>query len=163
MDRLTGNAPWQWGPEEQQAFDEIKRRFCESPVLCIYDPERETRIEVDASGYATGAILSQKQDDGKFHPIAYHSESMSDAERNYEIYDKEMLAIIRALQAWRHYLEGLPSKFDILSDHKNLEYWRVAQNLTRRQARWALYLSRFDFVITHRSGVSNGKADALSR
>ena len=131
--------------------------------MCIYNPERETRIEVDASGYATGAILSQKQDNGKFHPIAYHSESMSDAERNYEIYDKEMLAIIRALQAWRHYLEGLPSKFDILSDHKNLEYWRVAQNLTCRQARWALYLSRFDFVITHRSGVSNGKADGLSR
>ena len=119
LDRLTGTAPWQWGPEEQQAFDEIKRQFCESPVLCIYDPEQETRIEVDASGYATGAILSQKQDDGKFHPIAYHSESMSNAERNYEIYDKEMLAIIRALQAWRHYLEGLPSKFDILSDRKS--------------------------------------------
>ena len=87
---------------------------------------------------------------------------MSDAERNYEIYDKEMLAIIRALQAWRQYLEGLPSQFEIQSDHKNLEYWRMAQNLTRRQARWALYLSRFDFIISHKPGTSNGRADALS-
>ena len=163
LDRLTGNAPWQWGPDEQNAFDELKRRFMDSPVLTMYDPDRNTRLEVDASGYATGAVLSQEGDDGKWHPVAFHSESMSDAERNYEIYDKEMLAIIRALQTWRHYLEGLPSKFTIWSDHKNLEYWRTAQNLTRRQARWALYLSRFDFVIVHKPGTSNGKADALSR
>ena len=134
LDRLTGNAPWVWGKEEQEAFDEIKQRFCSSPVLAIYDPNRKTRIEVDASGFATGAVLSQEGEDGKFHPIAFHSESMSDAEWNYEIYDKEMLAIIRALQAWRQYLEGLPSQFEIQSDHKNLEYWCTAQNLTRRQA-----------------------------
>ena len=135
LDRLTGNAPWVWGKEEQEAFDEIKQRFCSSPVLAIYDPDRKTRIEVDASGFATGAVLSQEGEDGKFHPIAFHSESMSDAEWNYEIYDKEMLAIIRALQAWRQYLKGLPSQFEIQSDHKNLEYWRTAQNLTRRQVR----------------------------
>ena len=88
---------------------------------------------------------------------------MSEAERNYEIYDKEMLAIIRALEAWCHYLEGLPRRFEVQSDHKNLEYWRTAQHLTRRQARWALYLSRFDFEITHKPGTSNGRADALSR
>ena len=74
-----------------------------------------------------------------------------------------MLAIIRALTTWRHYLEGLPKTFEIQSDHKNLEYWRKAQHLTRRQARWALYLSRFDFVISHKPGTSNGRADALSR
>ena len=134
LDRLTGNNPWQWGAEEQSAFDELKRRFTESPVLSMYDPDCKTRIEVDASGFATGAVLSQEGEDGKWHPVAFHSESMSDAERNYEIYDKEMLAIIRALQAWRHYLEGLPSVFEIQSDHKNLEYWKTAQNLTRRQA-----------------------------
>ena len=128
----------------------------------INDPNRKTCIEVDASGFATGVVLSQEGEDGKFHPIAFHLESMSDAERNYEIYDKEMLTIIRALQAWRQYLEGLPSQFEIQSDHKNLEYWRTAQNLTRRQARWALYLSRFDFVISHKPGTSNGRADALS-
>ncbi|PIL26327.1 hypothetical protein GSI_12083 [Ganoderma sinense ZZ0214-1] len=163
LDRLTGNAPWKWEAEEQEAFDELKRRFTESPVLSMYDPDCKTRIEVDASGYATGAVLSQEGEDGKWHPVAFHSESMSDAERNYEIYDKEMLAIIRALQAWRHYLEGLPSVFEIQSDHKNLEYWKTAQNLTCRQARWALYLSRFEFVILHKPGTSNGWADALSR
>ncbi|PIL25456.1 hypothetical protein GSI_13346 [Ganoderma sinense ZZ0214-1] len=163
FDRLTGNAPWKWEAEEQEAFDELKRRFTESPVLSMYDPDCKTRIEVDASGYATGAVLSQEGEDGKWHPVAFHSESMSDAERNYEIYDKEMLAIICALQAWCHYLEGLPSVFEIQSDHKNLEYWKTAQNLTRRQARWALYLSRFEFVILHKPGTSNGRADALSR
>jgi hypothetical protein len=88
---------------------------------------------------------------------------MADAERNYEIYDKEMLAIIRALEDWRHYLEGLPTSFDIISDHRNLQYWRTAQNLTRRQARWSLYLSRFDFLLTHKPGSSNTQADPLSR
>ena len=163
LDRLTGKVPWQWGQDEQEAFDELKRRFVQNPVLCMYDPNKDTRIEVDASGYATGGVLAQLQDDGKWHPVAFHSESMSEAERNYEIYDKEMLAIIRALEAWRHYLEGLPRRFEIQSDHKNLEYWRTAQHLTRRQARWALYLSRFDFEITHKPGTSNGRADALSR
>ncbi|PIL24542.1 hypothetical protein GSI_13408 [Ganoderma sinense ZZ0214-1] len=122
LDRLTGNAPWKWEAEEQEAFDELKRRFTESPVLSMYDPDCKTRIEVDASRYATSAVLSQEGEDSKWHPVAFHSESMSDAERNYEIYDKEMLAIICALQAWRHYLEGLPSVFEIQSDHKNLEY-----------------------------------------
>ncbi|PIL29076.1 hypothetical protein GSI_09124 [Ganoderma sinense ZZ0214-1] len=140
LDRLTGNAPWKWEAEEQEAFDELKRRFTESPVLSMYDPDCKTRIEVDASGYATGAVLSQEGEDGKWHPVAFHSESMSDAERNYEIYDKEMLAIIRALQAWRH-----------------LMILKVSL------ARWALYLSQFEFVILHKPGTSNGRADALSR
>jgi hypothetical protein len=89
---------------------------------------------VDASGYATGGVLLQKLDDNRWHPIAFRSQSMVEAEQNYEIYDKKMLAIIRALEDWRHYLKGLPRSFDIISDHRNLEYWRTAQNLTRRQA-----------------------------
>ncbi|KAF9799377.1 hypothetical protein IEO21_10574 [Rhodonia placenta] len=74
-----------------------------------------------------------------------------------------MLAIIEALDEWHHYLEGLPHQFEIVTDHKNLEYWRTSQHLTRRQARWSLFLARFDFRITHKAGTSNGKADALSR
>lgn len=85
-----------------------------------------------------------------------------DAERNYEIYNKEMLTIIHALEDWRHYLEGLPQPFDIISDHRNLQYWHTAQNLTRRQARWSLYLSRFDFLLTHKPGISNTQADPFS-
>ena len=74
-----------------------------------------------------------------------------------------MLAIIEALKDWRHFLEGLPQPFEIVTDHSNLEYWRTAQDLSRRQARWALYLSRFDFTLTHRPGKANTQADPLSR
>lgn len=85
-------------------------------------------------------MLLQKGDDGLWHPVAYQSETMNMLKRNYEIYDKEFIAIIRALEDWRHYLEGL-SEFIVILDHKNLEYWTKAHNLTRRQARWSLWLS----------------------
>ena len=107
----------------------------------MWEPDRPTRLEVDASGYATGGVLLQQLDDRQWHPVVFQSESMVEAERNYEIYDKEMLAVIRGLEDWRHYLEGLPELFTIVTDHRNLEYWRTAQNLTQRQARWSLYLS----------------------
>lgn len=86
---------------------------------------------------------------------------MNAPERNYEIYDKEFMAIVRALEDWHHYLEGLP-EFTVISDHKNLEYWTKAHNLTRRQARWSLWLSRFNLQITHRPRKFMGKSDALT-
>jgi hypothetical protein len=95
--------------------------------------------------------------------IAYLSKSLSETERNYEIHDKEMLAIIRALEEWRHFLEGAPNKFEIWTDHKNLEYFMSAKKLNRHQARWSLTLARFDFVMHHRPGKTMGKSDALSR
>ena len=84
-------------------------------------------------------------------------------ERNYEIHDKEMLAIVRGLEAWRHLLEEAQFKFEIWTDHKNLEYFMKAQKLNRRQARWALYLSRFDFTLKHVAEAKMGKVDGLSR
>jgi len=84
-------------------------------------------------------------------------------ERNYEIHNKEMLAVVRYLKAWRHFLEGTTTKFKIWTDHKNLEYFIKAQKLNRKQARWALYLSRFDFALKHVLGSKMGKADSLSR
>ena len=95
--------------------------------------------------------------------MAFLSKSLNEMERNYEIHDKEMLAIIRGLEAWRHLLEGVQSKFEIWTDHKNLEYFMKAQKLNRRQARWALYLSRFDFTLKHVAGTKMEKADGLSR
>jgi len=88
---------------------------------------------------------------------------LNETERNYKIHDKEMLAIIRGLKAWRHLLEGARTKFEIWTDHKNLEYFMKVQKLNRRQARWALYLSRFDFTLKHVAGSKMGKADRLSR
>ena len=95
--------------------------------------------------------------------MAFLSKSLNETERNYEIYDKEMLAIIRGLENWRHLLEGTRFKFEIWIDHKNLEYFMKAQKLNRRQVRWALYLSRFDFTLKHVTGTKMGKADGLSR
>jgi len=91
------------------------------------------------------------------------SKALNETERNYEIHDKEMLGVIRCLEAWRHFLEGARVKFEIWTDHKNLEYFMTSQNLNRRQARWALYLSRFNFILKHVPGTKMGKADGLSR
>lgn len=76
----------------------------------------------------------QQGEDGLWHPIAFCSASMDPAERNYKIYDRELLAIIEALKDWCNFLEGLPQPFEIITDHRNLEYWRTAQDLSRRQA-----------------------------
>ena len=95
--------------------------------------------------------------------MAFLSKSLNEIKRNYEIYDKEMLAIIRGLEAWRYLLEGMQFKFKIWMDHKNLEYFMKVQKLNRRQARWALYLSRFDFILKHVVGTKIEKADRLSR
>ena len=104
-----------------------------------------------------------KCDDDKWHPCAYLSKGMTDVERNYDVHDKEMLGIMRALEAWRHYLEGCKHRFEIWTDHRNLEYFMSAKKLNRRQACWAIYLSRFDFKLIHKPGSSMTKADSLSR
>ena len=107
--------------------------------------------------------MSQKGIDDKWHPVAFLSKSLNEVERNYDIHDKEMLAIIRTLEEWRHYLEGTKHTFEIWTDHKNLEYFMSAKKLNRRQARWSLFLSRFQFTLHHRPGKSSLKPDALSR
>lgn len=119
-------------------------------------------VWTDASKFAIGAILLQPDEDEIYHPVAYFSKKLQPAELNYEVHDLELLAIIRALEHWRHYLEGAKHPFDIWIDHKNLEYFRTNPKLSLRQARWSLYLSRFEFVLQHKAGKTN-PADALSR
>jgi RNase H-like domain found in reverse transcriptase len=112
----------------------------------------------------TGAILLQQSDDDlKWHLIAFYSKSLNAVEQNYNIHDKEMLAVMRLLEEWRHFLDGVQCKVEIWTDHKNLEYFMTVKKLNRRQARWLLYLSRFDFVMHHCPGKSMGKCDALLR
>jgi len=154
---------WQWEEAQQKAFKELKGVFTSKPVLAAPDLDKEFRIEANASNYATGGVLSMKCSDKKWRPVAFISKSLSNTERNYEIYDKEMLAVVRCLEAWRHFLEGTMVKFEIWTDHKNLEYFMKTQKLNRRQARWALYLSRFDFTLKHVPESKMGKADSLSR
>jgi hypothetical protein len=110
-----------------------------------------------------GAVLLQKKLDGKKHPIAYYSKTLSPTERNYDIYDLELLAIVNALNHWRPYLAGSPHKIIIYSDHQNLLYWKEPHKISRQVAREVLMLSEYNFEICHIKGTSNGRADALSR
>jgi len=154
---------WNWGERQQKAFEELKERFTTELVLVTPDLDKEMRVEADMSDFAMGGILSMKCEDERWRPVAYISKSLNEAERNYEIHNKEMLAIIRCLEAWRHFLEGVKGQFEIWTDHKNLEYFIKAQKLNRRQTRWSLYLSRFDFTLKHVAGKSMERADSLSR
>jgi len=154
---------WQWKEEQQKVFDELKRIFMTKPVLAALDLDKEFRVEADASNYATRGVLSMKGSDKLWRPVAFISKSLSDTERNYEIHDKEILVVVRCLEAWRYFLEGAMMKFEIWTDHKNLEYFMKAQKLNRRQARWALYLLRFNFMLKHVPGSKMEKVDSLSR
>ena len=116
----------------------------------------------DASDYATSAILEQDDALGRSHPVAFYSKSLQPAERNYEIHDKELLAIVHGLRHFRHYLQGNEYTTRVFSDHANLQYFTTKQTLTRRQARWSLFLATFDYVIIPKPGKFN-KADGLSR
>jgi len=109
--------------------------FTTKPVLVAPDLDKKFRVEADASNYATGGVLSMKCSDEMWRPVTFISKSLSDTEKNYEIHDKEMLAVVRCLEAWRHFLEGIAIKFEIWTDHKNLKYFMKAQKLNRRQAR----------------------------
>jgi len=122
---------WQWEEEQQKVFDELKRIFTTKPVLAAPDLDKEFRVEADASNYATGGVLSMKCSDELWRLVAFIFKSLSDTERNYKIHNKKMLAIVRCLEAWRHFLEGMVVKFEIWTDHKNLEYFMKAQKLNR--------------------------------
>ena len=144
-------------------FDKLKRIFTTRLILAVPDLDREIRLEADALNYATRGVLSMKCSDKLWRPVAFISKSLSDTKKNYEIHNKEMLVVVRCLEVWRHFLEETTIKFEIWTDHKNLKYFMKAQKLNRRQARWALYLSRFDFVLKHVLGSKMEKADSLSR
>src|SRR3981189_2537610 len=141
----------------------LKGLVTSAPVLALPDSDLPYRLEADTSGVATGAVLSQQsREDSKWHLVLFLSKALSLVECNYKIHDVEILAIIRGFEEWRHYLEGARHPIEVLTDHKNLEYFRVAQKLNRQQARWSLYLSRFDFTLQQKPGTGMGKPDALS-
>ncbi len=102
---LTGLTPWKWRSEQDQAFAELKKRMAEDVILAIPNETDPFMVEADASEGAIGAVLSQKQN-RKWCLVAFMSKLLSVTERNYEIYDKELLAIMLALDEWRHYLMG---------------------------------------------------------
>jgi hypothetical protein len=160
---LKKDTPFEWTPNCQMAFETLKTRFTEEPVLMMPDQSKPFQIESDASKYATGAVLTQMDVNGDRHPVAFISKTLSPTERNYEIYDRELLGIIRALEEWRHYIQGSGHETVVFSDHLNLTYWKSAQKLNRRQARWSLRLSEFEIKLVHLPGTKMIVSDALSR
>jgi len=154
---------WNWDTKEQEAFEHLKTAVTTALVLVSPQDLELFRIEADSSNFASGAVLSQQLPrEEKWHLVAFYSKSLSPVKRNYKIHDKEMLAIIHALEEWRHFLEGARHPVEIWTDHKNLEYFMTAKKLNCHQACWSLYLARFDFKLTHHPGHSMGKLDVLS-
>ncbi|KAK3516827.1 hypothetical protein QTP70_023701 [Hemibagrus guttatus] len=153
-----------WNPAATQAFTKLKTAFTTAPLLAHPNPELPFIVEVNASTTGVGAVLSQQQGNPrKLHPCAFFSRKLSPAEVNYDIGNRELLTIKLALEQWRHWLEGAKHPFVVLTDHNNLEYLRAAKRLNPRQARWALFFTRFHFTISYHPGSKNIKADALSR
>ena len=132
------------------------------PVLLLPRREGKFRVETNASDYAIGGVLSQEQD-RKWKLIVFLSRTMQPAERNYEIYDKKLLAIVETLTKWRQYLLDTLETFKIWMDHKNLKYFQEPHKLNRRQARWYLKLQDYNFISWHIPGKINTKTDILSR
>jgi hypothetical protein len=161
--RTHKDAKWEWGVPEQKSFDSIKEAICQQPVLAHPDPSKPYYLETDASGAAMGAILSQRQEDRQLHPIAYMSQSFAGAEQNYNTHNKELLAIIKALEFWWILLEGTKEHIIVFTDHRNLEYWQDSWTFNRRHTWWHLLLANFHFKIHYRPGKQSGKPDALSR
>ncbi|KAF4475965.1 Transposon Tf2-8 polyprotein [Colletotrichum fructicola Nara gc5] len=156
------DVPYHWTDNCQQAFEKLKTALIMAPVLAKFDPERPTRVQPDSSGYAMGGELSQLNETNEWHPVAYHSRRYTSAESNYLIHDKELLAVVECLKQWSGMLRSV-GEFTVLSDHKNLEYFMKKQQLSERQVRWALELSRYNFRIVHRPGKEAVVPDALSR
>jgi hypothetical protein len=147
---------FKWGSEQDRAFIEIKERLCGAPLLALPDFSKTFEIECDASGIGIGAVLMQEK-----RPIAYFSEKLNGAVLNYPTYDKELYALVRALETWQHYL--WPKEFVIHTDHESLKHLKGQGKLNRRHAQWMEFIETFPYVIKYKQGKENIVADALSR
>ena len=120
--------------KQEKAFEELKKKFTQKPVLATPDLDKKMRMEVDVLDYATRGVLLMEEEDRKWRPVAFLSKSLNETEKNYKIYDKEMLVIIWGLESWKHLLKRVQSKFEIWTDYKNLKYFIKVQKLNQRQA-----------------------------
>ena len=138
-DIVKKDQEWDWTKRQEKAFRELKKKFTKELMLAALDLDKKMRMEVDALDYAIGGVLSMECKDGKWQrwEVATSNlslKSLNETEKNYEIHDKEILVVIRGLETWRHLLEGTKYKFEVWTDHKNLEYFMKAQKLNHRQA-----------------------------
>ena len=162
-DLLKKTSTWQWGTAQQEAYQKLKDTLLDDVFLLHPDINQPFILETDASAFAWGAVLSQENSEGKWRPVGCLSGGLTGAEMNYDTHDRELLAIIRALKAFRHWLTGTKYPFIILTDHNNLRYFKTKQDLSPRQARWMQYLTQFDFQLRYRPGRQSAVPDKLSR
>jgi hypothetical protein len=160
---LQKDMKFDWNDQCQEAFETLKRQFLQEPVLMMPNHSKPFQIESDTSKYASGVVLTQTDINGDRHPVAFLSKTFTDMEQRYKIYDRELLGIVQALKEWRHYIQGSGHTTLIHMDHRNLAYFRKAQKLSDRQARWSLFLSEFDIKLQHLPGNKMILSDALSR
>ncbi|KAG8485858.1 hypothetical protein CXB51_019213 [Gossypium anomalum] len=153
---IKKNSAFFWSEEQEKSFILLKDHLTNAPLLVLPDFDKTFEIECDALGIGIGAVLTQE---GK--PVAYFSEKLSGAPLNYPTYDKEMYALIRALETWQHYL--WPKEFVIHSDHESLKHIKGQHKLNKRHAKWVEFLESFPYVIQYKKGKENIVADALSR
>ena len=162
MDLTCKDTVFSFGEKERAVFEALKVAFTRALVLQYPDQDHEFCLETDTSEFTVGGVISVKCEDGKFRPVAYMSHSMMPPERNYPIHDKEMLAIIKATEAWHHYLKATPYAFEIYMDHHNLTYFTKSQNLSKRQAHWQMWMTRFKYSLIYKKGIQMHVADPLS-
>ena len=157
---LKKNAPWIWGEEQENAFQQMKSVLVSAPLLAHHEADGEMEMHTNASGYGLGAVLMQKVAD-EFHPIAYISRRLSPAESNYHSNELECLALVWALSKLRHYLNGRP--FRVKTDSNVVRWLCQKKEIKGKFARWIIEMQEFDFSIEHLKGIDNRVADALSR
>jgi hypothetical protein len=157
------DVPFVFGDREQAAFKRLKDAFLEAPILSHYNPDLELWVETDASNYVVAGVLSQMHTDGILRPVAFFSKRLSPAECNYDIYNKELLAVIRAFEEWKPELIAANKPINSIVDHRNLQTFMTSKQLNPRQARWAEFFSQLNFRITYRPGKQGEKPDALTR
>ena len=153
--------PFTWSDKCQASFEHIKEALVTAPVLAYPDMSKPFILDTDASGFAAGAVLSQIQDDGEERPTAYYSKVFQDAEVNYCTTHRELLAVVLAVKAFRHYLLGKP--FLIRTDHSSLVWLKNFKGAEGKIARWIFKLDEYDYTMQFRKGADHGNADAMSR
>jgi hypothetical protein len=160
---LKKGSKFSWLDDANRAFHNLKQLFKSGIILRLPNRNEQFHLYCDASNHAIGAALHQYAHNGFLQPVAFFSRKLTDSEKNYAIYDKELLAIKEPLSHWRHLLISTSKPILIYSDHDNLTYFKSSQKRNQRQARWQQFLSDYNFTIKYISGSKNKVADALSR
>ena len=161
--RSKGSA-WDFSDKCHSASNTLKKAFTTTPVLMHWIQGSLLIIKMDMLDYALAAILSMvSPTDNEVHPIAVHSCTFTPPELNYDVHDKELLAIFEAFKIWHHYLEGSLTPIDVVTDHKNLEYFSTTKLLTHHQVCWSEFLCQFNLTICFCPGCLGTKPDAVTR